>query len=144
MAHFAELNSDNIVQRVVLVSNDVINNVSTTENEQIGIDFCKSLFGENTIWVQTSYSGKFRGRYGVQGMRYDKDRDVFLEQQPFPSWVLNTTTWYWEAPVPRPDDGKQYVWDEPTGSFIPVVNPFDEPFDKTKVPSKDSLPLPPE
>ena len=76
MAHFAEINNENIVQRVVVVDNSILLDESGKEVEQKGIDFCKSLLGGN--WLQTSYNGKIRKMYAGVGFRYVPTDDVFL------------------------------------------------------------------
>ena len=76
MAHFAELDNNNIVQRVIVVGNDVLKDVTGQENEALGKAFCQSLLGGD--WVQTSYNGKFRKMYAGIGYRYVPDEDVFL------------------------------------------------------------------
>ena len=78
MAHFAKVNSDNIVEQVIVVNNDVLENKEFPESEPIGIAFCKSLYGEDTNWLQTSYNGNFRGRYAGMGMIYDAQKDEFV------------------------------------------------------------------
>ena len=70
MAHFAQLNG-NTVSQVIVINNEVINNLPDLEGESIGIAFCKSLFGENTLWAQTSYSGAFRGKFAGVGDTFD-------------------------------------------------------------------------
>ena len=77
MAHFARV-EDNIVREVIVVNNDVLLDENGTEQESIGIDFCKSLYGQDTEWLQTSYNGNFRGRYAGSGMIYDAQKDEFL------------------------------------------------------------------
>ena len=77
MAHFAKIDRWNTVVEVIVVNNDVIT-VDGVEDEQVGIDFCKSLYGQDTIWKQTSYSGSFRGCYAGIGYTYDWDNDVFV------------------------------------------------------------------
>lgn len=77
MAHFAKLNSENIVEQVIVVNNEVLLDDKSQEQESIGVAFCKSLFGEDTNWVQTSYNGNFRGRYAGVGMTYDSVEDIF-------------------------------------------------------------------
>lgn len=76
MAHFAELNENNIVQRVIVVGNDVLKDATGQENEALGKAFCHNLLGGN--WVQTSYNGNFRKMYAGIGYRYVPDEDVFL------------------------------------------------------------------
>jgi len=78
MAHFAELDSDNKVLRVIVVNNEVITDEHGQEQEQLGIDFCKSLYGEDTIWVQTSYNNSKRGMYAGAAISYDKEKDEFV------------------------------------------------------------------
>jgi len=71
MAHFAKLNSDNIVEQVIVVNNEEV------PDEATGVAFCKSLFGEDTEWKQTSYNGNFRGTFAGIGMTYDPVEDIF-------------------------------------------------------------------
>ena len=120
MAHFAELNNTGFVTRVIVVANSELLDSNGVEQEEIGVAFCKSLYGENTVWKQTSYNGNFRKNYAGQGYRYDAVRDAFIAPQPFVSWVLDETTCKWEAPVAYPDDGNRYVWDEATTNWIEV------------------------
>lgn len=112
MAHFAQLDSVNIVTQVITVNNEVINNATDLSNEAIGIAFCQSLYGADTIWKQTSFSGKFRKNYAGIGMIYDLTRDAFYAPRPYASWILNEATCLWEAPTPMPTDGKNYQWVE--------------------------------
>ncbi len=112
MAHFAELNENNIVTKVIVVHNNEIT-VDGQELEFKGIDFCESLFGHRN-WVQTSYNGNMRYNFAGQGYTYDEDNDAFYAPQPFASWSLNEN-YIWEAPVPYPEDAsaeKIYAWDE--------------------------------
>ena len=113
MSHFAEINNDNIVQRVIVSEQDFINS---------------GVVGDSFRWVQTSYNNNFRKNYAGKGYTYDKTRDAFYAPQPFPSWVLDEDTCRWDAPTPYPDDGKQYNWDEDTTSWkeIPEIEPETE------------------
>ena len=77
MAHFAKM-EDNIVREVIVVDNEVVENKPFPESEAIGIAFCKSLFGEDTEWLQTSYNGNFRGKYAGGGDTYDEETDTFV------------------------------------------------------------------
>ncbi len=110
MAHFAKLNSENVVDQVVVVHNN------DAPDEISGITFLNSLFGAAN-WVQTSYNGNIRKNYAGVGYTYDPSRDAFIAPQPFPSWVLSEETCQWSAPTPAPTDG-QYTWDESTTSWI--------------------------
>ena len=77
MAHFAQLDENNNVILVIVVNNDVIQNLEFPDSEPLGIEFCQSLYGANTIWKQTSYNGSFRGMYAGVGCTYDPVQDVF-------------------------------------------------------------------
>ena len=112
MAHFAEINDNNIVTRVIVVHNNELT-VDDQELEYRGIDFCESLFGHRN-WVQTSYNGNIRYNFAGVGYTWDKDNDAFYAPQPFASWSLDEN-FIWQAPVPYPEDAsedKMYVWDE--------------------------------
>ena len=119
MAHFAEIDSNNIVLRVIVVSNKDTADANGVENESIGAAFCEQLLGGT--WKQTSYNGNMRKNYAGIGYTYRADIDAFVPPQPYPSWVLNTNTAQWEAPVPYPDDGKRYSWNEQTQSWVEVI-----------------------
>lgn len=138
MAKFAELNSNNVVIRVLAVDNSITNNSQNIEEEQLGINFLKNLYGQETIWKQTSintFGGIYftpntrtpdqdqskmrRKNYANIGYIYDAANDAFYAPQPFSSWTLNQSTWLWEAPTPMPTDG-MYIWNEPTISWMPV------------------------
>lgn len=111
MAHFAKLDSDNIVTQVVVVDNSVLEKADGTESELKGKQFLNSLFG-SAKWVQTSYNGTIRKNYAGVGYKYDSTRDAFIPPKPYTSWTLNETTCLWEAPVTYPTDGNLYNWDE--------------------------------
>ena len=111
MAHFAKI-ENNIVTQVIVVNNDDITDENGNESEAIGIQFCKQLFGEDTVWVQTSYNNNFRKNYAGIDSTYDSTRDAFIPPQPFPSWTLVEETCLWESPVPYPEDGQDYRWNE--------------------------------
>lgn len=115
MAHFAELNQDNFVTRVIVVSNGDTQNENGIEIESIGAAFCKHLFGGN--WIQTSYNSNFRKNYAGIGYTYDASRDAFISPKPFDSWILDEETCRWVAPVAYPNDGKFYTWDESTTNW---------------------------
>ena len=115
MAHFAEIGLNNTVVRVIVVKNDLLMDADGNESEQLGVDFCRDLFGG--IWLQTSYNGTIRKNFAATGYTYDAARDAFIPPQPYSSWVLNNTTCNWEAPVTQPDDGNMYIWNESTLSW---------------------------
>jgi len=111
MAHFAQL-ENNIVTKVIVVSNQNIFDENGQESEKKGIDFCSNLLGGT--WIQTSYNGNIRKNYAGVGYTYDEGRDAFIPPQPFASWVLDEDTCQWKAPVDYPTDDKRYTWNEET------------------------------
>ena len=127
MAHFAQLDSNNVVTQVIVVSNDDTSDSNGTETESIGVAFCQKLLGADTNWKQTSYNGNMRGNYAGIGYTYMENvatlgvgsTDVFISQQPHASWTVSTTAAQWKAPITEPtltDEqiaaGSYYVWNE--------------------------------
>jgi hypothetical protein len=118
MAHFAQL-ENNVVTKVIVVSNQDILDENGQESEQKGIDFCSNLLGGT--WLQTSYNGNIRKNYAGIGYTYDEGRDAFIAPKPYNSWVLDETTAQWKAPVDMPTDDKKYTWNEATTSWVEVA-----------------------
>jgi hypothetical protein len=121
MAHFAKLNSDNVVVHVSVVDNWNVTDGTGTEQESVGVTYLESIYGvePGITWKQTSYHGNMRKNYAGIGYTYDAGRDAFISPKPYPSWVLNETTCRWEAPTPMPvEEGKMYRWDEATTSWL--------------------------
>jgi hypothetical protein len=107
MAHFAILKAGNIVEQVVVVSNDV------AITEQAGIEFLRNLYKDKHLpIIQTSYNNNIRKNFAGIGYQYDQTRDAFIAPKLYNSWVLNETTCQWEAPVARPEDDNMYTWNE--------------------------------
>lgn len=100
MAHFAEIDENNIVKRVLVVDN---------EQEHRGEEFLSNDLGLGGRWIQTSYNGNFRKQYAGVGYAYDAVNDVFIKPQPYPSWTLDSN-WDWQPPIPKSDNLS--VWDE--------------------------------
>jgi hypothetical protein len=111
MAHFAELDENNIVTQVLVTDNDYPNE---------GYDWLVETFGGT--WVQTSYNATIRKNFAGIGFSYDETRDAFIAPKPYESWLLNEETCKWEAPKPYPTDGKLYNWDEESQEWIEYVN----------------------
>jgi len=122
MASFAKI-ENNIVITVVSVVNEVLKDSNGVEQEQLGINFLKTLYNEpNAIWKQTSYNTNggvhslggtpFRKNHAGIGYIYDSQRDAFIAPKPFNSWILNEITCNWDAPVARPQDENMYKWNE--------------------------------
>ena len=112
MAHFAKLGVGNIVEQVIVVSNDI------AITEQAGVDFINKLYNTRDVWKQTSYNNNIRKNYAGIGYQYDQQRDAFIPPKPFNSWILNENTCRWESPVAMPttelEDNKYYSWNEST------------------------------
>ena len=103
MAHFAEIDENNVVIRVLVVPDNA---------EDRGQDYLANDLGLGGTWVQTSYNNRIRKNYAGVGFTYDEQKDAFIPIKPFDSWVLNEDTCQWEAPTPHPQDGRLYVWNE--------------------------------
>ena len=130
MAHFGKLDANNIVEKVIVVDNKDTSDSSGNESEAIGIAFCQRLFGSETNWKQTSYNANFRGNYAGIGYTYMTvvqtlgvaSTDIFISQQPYPSWSVGIQTAQWYAPTPPGEEpeltdsekaaDKYYVWSE--------------------------------
>ena len=118
MANFAKLDDQNIVIDVNAVANAVIDDLPFPESEPVGVAFLTDWSGGYTNWKQTSYNGNFRKNLAGIGYTYDSTLDAFIAPKPYPSWLLNTNTCQWQAPVPYPTDGKIYYWNEETQSWV--------------------------
>ncbi len=132
MAHFAQLDDKNIVTQVIVVSDVDTSDNNGNEVESIGVSFCQKLLGESTNWKQTSYTatkGKgFRGNYAGIGFTYMTNvatmgvgsTDIFIDQQPYPSWSIGVSTAWWFSPLGQPPTltadekaaNKVYIWNE--------------------------------
>jgi hypothetical protein len=110
MAHFAKLGVGNIVEQVIVVSNDI------AITEQAGLDFINKIYNTRDVWKQTSYNNNFRKNYAGIGYQYDQTRDAFIPPKPFNSWILNEDTCLWNAPIAKPtaelEENQYYSWNE--------------------------------
>ena len=126
MAHFAKIGDNNIVEQVVVVSNDV------AKTEQAGMNFLNKLYGTSDIWKQTSYNTRagihrlngtpFRKNFPGVGYKYDEDRDAFIPAKPYTTWVLDENTCTWKPPVEKTDYCLPYTWNHSTQSWEQVDN----------------------
>lgn len=126
MAHYAFIGEDNIVFRVVVGRDENDLEVGVTSWE----DYFQSKEAEGVTVLRTSYNTyggvhaeggvPLRKNYAGRGFRYDAELDAFIPPQPFESWSLNEETCLWEAPIAYPNDGKEYYWDEESGSWIEI------------------------
>lgn len=116
MAHFAQIDENNIVTQVLVIEQDVVNS---------------GLFGDPNSFIQTSYNTHggvhtlggtpLRKNYAGIGYSYDSTRDAFIPPKPYNSWVLDEDTCQYKAPTPMPNDGKIYNWDETTTSWVELT-----------------------
>ena len=118
MASFAKLNDKSIVIDGIALDNETVDNLPFPESEPVGVAFLTEWSGGYTNWKQTSYTASFRKNYAGIGFSYDQNLDAFIPPKPYPSWLLNTNTCQWQAPVPYPNDGNLYIWDEATQSWV--------------------------
>jgi hypothetical protein len=120
MAHFAQLDENNLVTQVIVIDNSKCLNSDGVETESIGVAFCQKLLGADTNWKQTSYNGNTRFRYAGIGYSYNAELDAFVSPQPYASWTLDNDTADWVSPLGAEpaltDDeatsGSFYRWDE--------------------------------
>lgn len=129
MAHFAKIDEQGNVLDVIIVSNDDAPDPAPDPSESAGQQFLANL-GISGRWVQTSINTSggvhsqgrtpLRYNYAMIGGTYDEDNDAFIPPQPWPSWILNTQTFLWEPPVPYPDDGNSYIWNEKNKSWSAI------------------------
>jgi len=129
MASFAKIGLNSKVIEVLSVHNNILKDADGIEQENIGIEFLKTLYNEpNAIWKKTSYNTRggihslggtpFRKNHAGIGYTYDEGRDAFIPPKPFNSWLLNENTCLWEAPVSYPNDNNNpYNWNESTQSW---------------------------
>jgi hypothetical protein len=115
MAHFAEIDENGRVLRVIVVADSDCGGGVYPQSDPLGAAFCARLLGGT--WKQTSYNSNFRQRYAGAGYRFDEELDAFIAPQPYPSWTLDRVG-EWQPPVPMPTDGGAWVWDEASGSWV--------------------------
>lgn len=108
MAHWAEINENNLVIRVLVTDNN-------DSNHDEGYKWLLDNLGGT--WIKTSYNGNIRKNFAGVGFIFDVDRDAFIPPKPFDSWVLDESTCTWKAPVELPNDGQRYQWNESTLSW---------------------------
>lgn len=113
MSHFAKINAQGIVEQVIVAEQDFIDSLP-----------------DKTSWVQTSYNtyggthpeGRpLRKNFAGIGFQYEPQKDAFIPPKPFNSWSLNEETCLWNAPIPYPNDGEMYYWNEPSLSWVKVI-----------------------
>ena len=111
MSHWAEIDSENKVIRVLVGDN----------NDPVGDEGYQWLMDNlGGTWIKTSYHGRIKFNYAGIGHSYDEGRDAFIAPKPFNSWVLDEATCQWNSPVPYPSDGKNYRWNEESLSWVEI------------------------
>jgi hypothetical protein len=113
MAHFAQIDENNVVVQVLVVPDNA---------EDRGQDYLANDLGLGGTWVQTSYNNRIRKNFAGVGFTYDTDKDAFIAPKPFDSWLLDEDTCRWEAPVAYPTDGVMYQWNENDKDWEAIVN----------------------
>lgn len=126
MAHYAFLDSNNIVTEVIVGVNEEIIQTDLDGTQVGGSSEAWELFYgniRNQVCKRTSYNGNYRKNYAGIGYTYDSERDAFIAPKPFTRWVLNEETCQWEAPIPYPTDGKNYLWNDNLGVWEEINPP---------------------
>lgn len=133
MAHFAELDNNNIVLQILVIDNQEILNSEGIEDEQLGIDFFTEHLNSSNTFIQTSYRGTFRFNFASIGGTYDYEHGAFISEKDFDSWELDETTFTYKPPIEEPSNediptysnGRpQYYhkWDEETIGWAHIPN----------------------
>jgi len=122
MAHYARVNSKNIVTYITPISNEIITDENGIEHEELALSHLYSTIPDSVgdRWIQTSYNNNFRKRYAGIGYIWDENLDAFIPPKPFDSWILNPETADWDPPIPMPKEPEGdlfYVWDEEIGNW---------------------------
>jgi len=117
MAHFAKIGLNNKVTNVITVHDNVLKDADGVEQEILGVQYLESLTGWS-VWKQTSYNGNTRKNFAGIGSTYDEGRDAFIFPKPHASFILNETTCTWEAPVAKPDNENNYIWNEDIVNWV--------------------------
>lgn len=118
MAYFAQIDDNGTVLQVIAVNNADAPDPAPSHSEPLGQAFIASL-GLQGVWRQTSFNHTFRKQFCGPGYRYDTEADVFVAPQPYPSWALDANH-DWQAPVPMPQDGNEWSWDEAAQEWVAV------------------------
>lgn len=121
MAHYALLNSNNIVTQVITGKDEGGNVDWEVYYGNFHNQTCKRTSYNTIGGVHINGGTPFRKNYAGLGYTYDEDRDAFIEPQPFNSWTLNEDSCQWEAPTPYPEDGERYVWNEETLTWDIII-----------------------
>lgn len=122
MAHYAFLDENNRVVYVIVGKDETEGGIDWEQHySEIQGMKCKRCSYNTVGGVHLNGGTPFRKNYPGQGFIYDEVRDAFYSSQPHPSWVLNEDSCMWEAPIPKPDDGKKYSWDEDNQTWNKIV-----------------------
>lgn len=123
MAHFAQIDDQNIVTKVIVIEQEEVDTgnwgdpaswIQTSYNTRGGV-----YYTPNTNTPDPDQSKAFRKNYAGIGYTFDAILNAFIPPKPYPSWVLDESTCYWQPPIPMPNDG-EYRWDEPSQSWVLV------------------------
>ena len=125
MAHFAQLDENNMVIWITCLDNSIVTDENGIEQESLGIQHIHNTIpgAENYTWKQCSYNNNFRGRYPASKSVYIESLDIFTNPKPFDSWIFNTNILEWEPPIPKPEisitenEFVYHIWNEETVSW---------------------------
>jgi hypothetical protein len=119
MAHYAFLNQNNIVTEVIVGKDETDTSYDWEQfYGEIRNQVCKRTSYNTVGGVNINGGIAFRKNYAGIGYTYDEQKDAFIAPKPYPSWLLNEETCLWNSPIPRPNDEKDYIWDESTLSWV--------------------------
>jgi len=127
MAHYALLDKNNIVVQVIVGVDENITQIDSDGQSVGGSSEAWEQFYQTRPWFEgltckrTSYNGNYRKNYAGIGFSFDEELDAFIPPKPFESWILNSDTCVWVAPIPYPNDGNVYSWDDENQSWIPYT-----------------------
>ena len=123
MAHYARVDSNNIVTYVTPIPNEMITDENGVEHEEWGLEHLYKTIPDSVgnRWIQTSYNNNFRKKFAGIGYTYDEKLDAFISPKPYPSWIFNDEIIDWEAPVPLPDQDKDYFWNEDLKKWLGLI-----------------------
>ena len=122
MAHYAFLDSNNMVTEVIVGKNEGEDGIDWEQHYgEFRGQTCKRTSYNTYGGVHNNGGTPYRKNYAGIGYTYDAGRDAFIAPKPYASWTVNETSCIWEAPTPYPQDDKRYTWDEPTTSWVEIV-----------------------
>ena len=129
MAHFAQIDDDNIVVNVIVIPDSAAPDPPSDTSQALGREFIANTLRLPGTWLQCSYGSRLRGVFPSPGHIYHPDSDAFSGPKPFPSWTWDSAEATWVPPIPHPEDDHEYNWNEGDQQWIqrPTRPPFQVP-----------------